>query len=41
LFPDAKEILRNPALKAEWESVTGKKLPKNEKRLSRGVAKST
>lgn len=28
---DAMEILRNPEMKAEWESVTGKKLPTNQK----------
>jgi hypothetical protein len=28
---DAKEILRNPDMKAEWESITGKTLPTNEK----------
>ena len=28
---DAKEILRNPEMKAEWESITGKTLPTNEK----------
>lgn len=28
---EAQEILRNPELKAEWEAVTGKKLPDNPK----------
>ena len=28
---DAREILRNPDMKAEWESITGKTLPTNQK----------
>ena len=34
---DAQEILNNPELKAEWESVTGKRLPENAKSATKMI----